>query len=90
MICPNCGKDDKRVLLQDQTSYKKCHHFICGHCKLEFDLQYTKTMPINLQLATACKAIVVFEFEDDIEEKVSKMSHDEMLARLKELDKKPK
>lgn len=83
--CPQCKNKDERVLFRPHWS-KKHYEFICGHCKLEFPLEYNKNLTAN----ETVKAIYNFSLKDDIDkmkERLGKMGREELVKRYKELCK---
>lgn len=81
LTCP-CCKSNKNVLLQEHWT-KKHFDFICGNCKLELQIPKVKG---NIQ--DIINNIFDFEHLEPIRERISNMTQEEMLQRLKELEEK--
>ena len=91
--CPSCKRENGKVLIQDQISYRKCHHFVCGNCRTEFDFHKHNQLPENTQLELNYRAISKYQLLEGIEamnKRVDTMTYEQKVARLKELDKKDK
>lgn len=92
LMCPNCKKSGNRVIIQLHWT-KKHHSFICGHCKLEFDLIVNERLPINSQLNEFFRNWLEIECYEEIKEiknRVNSMSYEEKVKRLEELENKNK
>ena len=90
--CPKCKEKNQRVIVQLHHE-KKYHNFICGNCRTEFQFKRDKILPLNYQLAQNYESLVRFDILEEIvkiEQKVDKMSYEEKIRRLEELNKKNK
>ena len=88
MKCPHCKKENRIIFRQHWS--KRYHEFICGDCKLEFDLVFFK---INAQkeVNLMYNKLIEFEYYDEIQQikqRVDNMDEDQLRARLEELKKK--
>ena len=92
IVCPCCNNEGPRIIFRPHWS-NQYHEFICGECKLELNLFYNSNKLLNPQLKEMYKKVIEFELADEIKkikERVGKMTREQLITRLKELNRKKK
>jgi hypothetical protein len=84
IICP-CCKEDTRIYFKLNWN-KKFYDFACGKCRLELEIPKNFVGKLNDVIGN----IFAFDILNEIKEKVDKMTYEEKIVRLKELESKKK